>query len=201
MTPFWILLFIICLPKTGSIGENPADHGHYTHDAAMISRLHYAHHFWRQGHQTFSGFIKARERPKKKEGHERQRTKKTQGRKKRKETEKQRKKLRRPKTQTNKKRNRETEEEAAAIGQPSITIVIAFAFTPQLHQPQQLFHTAAPELHLQQQLHQKRSIPGEDHSRNKDERRAGEAGGARTETKKKKNTGTKQGTDTRTERE
>jgi len=65
MTPFWILLFIICLLKTGSTGENPADHGHYTHDAAMISRLHDAHHFWRQGHQTFSGFIKARERPQK----------------------------------------------------------------------------------------------------------------------------------------
>jgi hypothetical protein len=29
---------------------------------------------------------------------------------------------------------------------------------------------AAPGLHLQQQLHQKQSIPGEDHSRNKDER-------------------------------
>ena len=65
MTPFWILLFIICLPKTGSTGENPADHGHYTHDAAMISRLHDAHHFWRQEHQTFSGSIKARERPQK----------------------------------------------------------------------------------------------------------------------------------------
>ena len=166
----------------------------------MISRLHDAHHFWGQGHQTFSGFIKARERPKKKKKGTNGRERKKHGRKKRKETEKQRKKLRRPKTQTNKKRNRETEEEAAAIGQPSITIVIVFAFTPQLHQPQQLFHTAAPELHLQQQLHQKRSIPGEDHSRNKDERRAGEAGGARTETKKK-NTGTKQGTDTRTERE
>jgi hypothetical protein len=63
MTPFWILLFIICLPKTGSTGENPADHGHYTHDAVMISRLHDAHHLWRQGQQTFSGFIKARERP------------------------------------------------------------------------------------------------------------------------------------------
>ena len=37
----------------------------------------------------------------------------------------------------------------------------------------------------EQQLHQKRSIPGEEHSRNKDERRAGEAGGARTETEKK----------------
>ena len=65
MTPFWILLFIICVPKTGSTGENPADHGHYTHDAAMISRLHDAHHFWRQEHQTFSGSIKARERPQK----------------------------------------------------------------------------------------------------------------------------------------
>ena len=63
MTSFWILLFIICLLKTGSTGENPADHGHYTHDAAMISRLQDAHHFWRQGHQTFSGFYKARERP------------------------------------------------------------------------------------------------------------------------------------------
>ncbi|KAJ7014434.1 hypothetical protein NC653_003909 [Populus alba x Populus x berolinensis] len=29
----------------------------------MIPRLHDAHHFWRQGYQTFSGFIKARERP------------------------------------------------------------------------------------------------------------------------------------------
>jgi hypothetical protein len=54
MTPLWILLFIICLPKTGSTGENPADHGHYTHDAAMISRLHDAHHFWRQEHQTLA---------------------------------------------------------------------------------------------------------------------------------------------------
>jgi hypothetical protein len=54
------------LPKTGSTGENPADHGHYTHDAVMISRLHDAHHLWRQGHQTFSGFIKSRERPGKK---------------------------------------------------------------------------------------------------------------------------------------
>jgi hypothetical protein len=32
----------------------------------MISRLHDAHHLWRQGHQTFSGFIKSRERPGKK---------------------------------------------------------------------------------------------------------------------------------------
>jgi hypothetical protein len=64
MTSFWILLlFIICLPKTGSTGENPTDHGHYTHDAVMISRLHDAHHLWRQGYQTFSGIIKARERP------------------------------------------------------------------------------------------------------------------------------------------
>jgi len=45
--------------------ENPAVHGHYTHDAAMISCLHDAHYFWRQGHQTFSGFTKARERPQK----------------------------------------------------------------------------------------------------------------------------------------
>ncbi|KAJ6980979.1 hypothetical protein NC653_024381 [Populus alba x Populus x berolinensis] len=29
----------------------------------MISRLHDARHFWRPGHKTFSGFIKARERP------------------------------------------------------------------------------------------------------------------------------------------
>jgi hypothetical protein len=28
-----------------------------------ISRLHDARRFWRQGHKTFSGFIKARERP------------------------------------------------------------------------------------------------------------------------------------------
>jgi hypothetical protein len=35
MTSFWILLFIICLPKTGSTGENPADHGHYTHDLSL----------------------------------------------------------------------------------------------------------------------------------------------------------------------
>jgi len=68
MTSFWILLFIICLPKTSSTGENPVDHGHYTHDAVMISRLHDAHHLWRQGHQTFSGFIKARERPGKEGG-------------------------------------------------------------------------------------------------------------------------------------
>jgi len=68
MTSFWILLFIICLPKTGSTGENPADHGHYTHDVVIISRFHDAHHLWRQGHQTFSGFIKARERPGKRGG-------------------------------------------------------------------------------------------------------------------------------------
>jgi hypothetical protein len=68
MTSFWILLFIICLPKTGSTGENPSDHGHYTHDAVIISRFHDAHHLWRQGHQTFSGFIKARERPGKRGG-------------------------------------------------------------------------------------------------------------------------------------
>jgi len=35
MTSFWILLFIICLPKTGSTGENPADYGHYTHDLSL----------------------------------------------------------------------------------------------------------------------------------------------------------------------
>jgi len=64
------------LPKTSSTGENPADHGHYTHDAAMISRLHDAHHFWRQGHQTFSGFIKARERPQKKKNRGENREKK-----------------------------------------------------------------------------------------------------------------------------
>jgi hypothetical protein len=43
----WILLFIICLPKTGSTGEkssrswpgeNAADHGHYTHGA--VSEAH-----------------------------------------------------------------------------------------------------------------------------------------------------------------
>ena len=41
------------------------------------------------------------------------------------------------KTQKNKK----TRGKTAAVGQPSITIIIVFAFTPQLHQPQQLFHT------------------------------------------------------------
>jgi hypothetical protein len=47
-------------------GEDSADHSHYAHDAipeATISRLHDARHFWRPGHKTFSGFIKARERP------------------------------------------------------------------------------------------------------------------------------------------
>ncbi|KAJ6868418.1 hypothetical protein NC651_033475 [Populus alba x Populus x berolinensis] len=71
MTLFWILLFIICLSKIDSTGENPADHSYYTHDAPMISHLHDAHHFWRQGHQTFSGFIKARERPRKGKGSKR----------------------------------------------------------------------------------------------------------------------------------
>jgi hypothetical protein len=84
--------------------ENPAVHGHYTHDAAMISRLHDAHYFWRQGHQTFSGFTKARERPQKRGrageagGRSRTETKKkqrtsgrriTQGKEKRKKTKKQ----------------------------------------------------------------------------------------------------------------
>jgi hypothetical protein len=71
----WILLFIICLPKTGSTGENPADHGQGKMQQITatiptvpflkptISRLHDARHFWRQEHKTFSGFIKARERP------------------------------------------------------------------------------------------------------------------------------------------
>jgi hypothetical protein len=31
------------------------------------------------------------------------------------------------------------DEEAAAVGQAFVTIDIVFAFTPQLHQPQQLF--------------------------------------------------------------
>jgi hypothetical protein len=47
-------------------GEDSADHSHDAHDAipeATISRLHDARHFWRPGHKTFSGFIKARERP------------------------------------------------------------------------------------------------------------------------------------------
>jgi hypothetical protein len=47
-------------------GEDSADHSHYAYDAipeATISRLHDAGHFWRPGHKTFSGFIKARERP------------------------------------------------------------------------------------------------------------------------------------------
>jgi len=66
-------------------GEDSADHSHYAHDAipeATISRLHDARHFWRPGHKTFSGFIKARERPqqgrggKKKRGR-RERRKKT----------------------------------------------------------------------------------------------------------------------------
>ena len=39
------------------------------------------------------------------------------------------------------RRTIETEEEAAAVGQASVTIDIVFAFTPQLHHPQQLFHT------------------------------------------------------------
>ena len=65
--PFWILLFIICLPKTGSIGENLADHGQGKFQQITatiptmpflkptISGLHDARHFWRQGHKTFSG--------------------------------------------------------------------------------------------------------------------------------------------------
>jgi len=73
----WCRFGSYCLLKTGSTGENPAGHGHYTHDAAMISRLHDAHHFWRQGHQTFSGFIKTRERPQKRGGTE---TKEQEGR-------------------------------------------------------------------------------------------------------------------------
>jgi len=84
MTSFWILLFIICLPKTGSTGENPADHGHYTHDAVIISRFHRfhdAHHLWRQGHQTFSGFIKARERPGKRGGIGKRKTRKPEAKK------------------------------------------------------------------------------------------------------------------------
>ncbi|KAJ6938422.1 hypothetical protein NC651_004985 [Populus alba x Populus x berolinensis] len=43
----------------------------------MISRLRDAHHFWRQGHQTFSGFIKARERPQKRRTGRRSRARKT----------------------------------------------------------------------------------------------------------------------------
>jgi hypothetical protein len=74
MTSFWILLFIICLPKTGATGENTADHGQGKIQQItttiptmlflkpMISRLHDARRFWKQGHKTFSGFIKARER-------------------------------------------------------------------------------------------------------------------------------------------
>jgi hypothetical protein len=79
----WILLFIICLPKTGSTGENPADHGQGKMQQITatiptvpflkptISRLHDARHFWRQGHKTFSGFIKARERPRERGGRRR----------------------------------------------------------------------------------------------------------------------------------
>jgi hypothetical protein len=75
MTSFWILLFIICLPKTGATGEKTADHGQgkiqqiTTTIPTMlflkptISRLHDSRRFWKQGHKTFSGFIKARERP------------------------------------------------------------------------------------------------------------------------------------------
>jgi hypothetical protein len=56
-------------------GENPADHGQGKIQQITatiptmpflkptISRLHDARRFWRQGHMTFSGFIKARERP------------------------------------------------------------------------------------------------------------------------------------------
>jgi hypothetical protein len=64
-------LFIIAFVSRGGSRfnrENSADHDHYTHDSiseATISRLHDARHFWRPGHETFSGFIKARERPQK----------------------------------------------------------------------------------------------------------------------------------------
>jgi hypothetical protein len=64
-------LFIISFDSRGGSRfnrENSADHGHYTHDSipeATISRLHDARHFWRPGQETFSGFIKARERPQK----------------------------------------------------------------------------------------------------------------------------------------
>jgi hypothetical protein len=80
-------LFIIAFVSRGGSRfnrENSADHDHYTHDSiseATISRLHDARHFWRPGHETFSGFIKARERPQKggrTEGGRKQ--KKTQGR-------------------------------------------------------------------------------------------------------------------------
>jgi len=55
-------------------GEDSADHSHDAHDAipeATISRLHDARHFWRPGHKTFSGFIKARERPQQGRGEKR----------------------------------------------------------------------------------------------------------------------------------
>jgi len=64
-------LFIIAFVSHGGSRfnrENSADHDHYTHNSiseATISRLHDARHFWRPGHETFSGFIKARERPQK----------------------------------------------------------------------------------------------------------------------------------------
>jgi hypothetical protein len=89
----WILLFIICLPKTGSTGENPADHGQGKMQQITatiptvpflkptISRLHDARHFWRQGHKTFSGFIKARERGRRRRagGHTERETEKDRG--------------------------------------------------------------------------------------------------------------------------
>jgi len=68
MTPFWILQFIISLPKTSSTGENPAITATMPFLKPTISRLQDARHFWRQGHKTFSGFIKARERPRWKGG-------------------------------------------------------------------------------------------------------------------------------------
>jgi len=164
---------------SSSVCQRPVQQGKIQQIMATIPtisrfhRFHNAHHLWRQGHQTFSGFIKARERPGKRERLEKERpeNQKKKRAKPRNWTENHwRNREGKPSTQRKKSRGRRGEETGEKASVPSFALV---------------FRARAIGPENQRQKKKRKTTGGKKESRNR--RKAGETGKKNRETRRNKN--------------